>query len=94
LHLHYQAFFAAGGLISALRKLHVGDVRAGIGHNLLANCNSAVARSSRPEENQLALAEFLVVTGGSGFPSEAAIVFGDIRAHLQHAGIPIETTIS
>jgi tRNA(fMet)-specific endonuclease VapC len=69
------------------RKLHVGDV--GVSAITYCELQFGVARSSRPEENQLALVEFLGPLEVLDFPSEAAIVFGDIRARLQRAGTPI-----
>ena len=69
------------------RRLHVGDV--GVSAITYCELQYGVARSSRPEENQLALAEFLGPLEVLDFPSEAAIVFGVIRAHLQRAGFPI-----
>ena len=70
-----------------LKKLHVGDV--GVSAITYCELQFGVARSSRPEENQLALAEFLGPLEVLDFPSEAAVVFGAIRAHVQRAGLPI-----
>jgi len=48
-----------------------------------------VAKSSKPEENQLALSEFLGPVEVLDFPSAAAPLFGEIQAHLQRVGTPI-----
>jgi tRNA(fMet)-specific endonuclease VapC len=69
------------------KQLRVGDV--GISAITYCELQFGVAKSSRPEENQLALTEFLSPLEVRDFPSRAAIVFGQIRAHLQRAGTPI-----
>ena len=69
------------------KQLHVGDV--GISAITYCELQFGVAKSSRPEENQLALTEFLGPLEVRDFPSAAAIVFGQIRAHLQRVGTPI-----
>ena len=69
------------------KQLHVGDV--GISAITCCELQFGVAKSSRPEENQLALAEFLGPLEVRDFPARAAIAFGQIRAHLQRAGTPI-----
>jgi tRNA(fMet)-specific endonuclease VapC len=67
--------------------LHVGDV--GVSAITYCELQFGVARSSRPEENQIALTEFLSPLEVRDFPSAAAVVFGKMRAHLQRAGTPI-----
>jgi tRNA(fMet)-specific endonuclease VapC len=69
------------------KQLHVGDV--GVSAITYCELQFGVAKSSRPEENQRALTEFLGPLEVCDFPSAAAIVFGQIRAHLQGAGTPI-----
>jgi tRNA(fMet)-specific endonuclease VapC len=67
--------------------LHVGDV--GISAITYCELQVGIARSSKPQENQLALTEFLAPLEVLDFPSGAASAFGAIRAHLQAAGTPI-----
>lgn len=65
-------------------RLHVGDV--GVSAITYCELQFGVANSSKPEENQLALTEFLGPLEVLDFPAAAALVFGDIRARLQRAG--------
>ena len=67
--------------------LHVGDV--GVSAITYCELQCGVANSSRPDENHLALTEFLSPLEVRDFPSAAAIAFGKIRAHLQRSGTPI-----
>lgn len=69
------------------RVLRVGDV--GVSAITYCELQFGVAKSSRPEENQSVLAEFLSPLEVLDFPAAAAPVFGTIRALLQHAGTPI-----
>lgn len=69
------------------RVLRVGDV--GVSAITYCELQFGVAKSSRPEENQHVLAEFLSPLEVLDFPAAAAPLFGTIRAHLQHAGTPI-----
>ena len=69
------------------KRLRVGDV--GVSAITYCELQFGVANSSRPAENQLALTEFLAPLDVLDFPSAAAIVFGEIRAHLQRVGTPI-----
>ena len=74
-------------LYARFRKLKVGDV--GVSAITYCELQFGVARSSRPEENQLALTEFLGPLEVLDFPAAAAVRFGEIRAQLQIAGTPI-----
>jgi tRNA(fMet)-specific endonuclease VapC len=69
------------------KHLHVGDV--GVSSITYCELQFGVANSAKPDENQLALTEFLSPLDVCDFPSAAALVFGKIRAHLQRAGTPI-----
>lgn len=68
-------------------RLRVGDV----GISAITHCELqfGVANSSKPEENQLTLTEFLGPLDVLDFPSAAAPLFGEIRAHLRRVGTPI-----
>jgi tRNA(fMet)-specific endonuclease VapC len=70
-----------------LESLRVGDV--GISAITYCELQFGVARSAKPQENQLALTEFLAPLDVLDFPSAAAPVFGQVRTHLQRAGTPI-----
>ena len=67
--------------------LRVGDV--GVSAITYCELQFGVAKSSRPEENQRVLAEFLCPLEVLDFPAAAAPVFGAIRSHLQRVGTPI-----
>jgi len=69
------------------RRLRVGDV--GVSSITYCELQFGVAKSSKPEENQLALTEFLGPLDVLDFPSAAAPLFGEIRARLQRVGTPI-----
>lgn len=69
------------------KRLRVGDI--GVSAITYCELQFGVANSSKPDENQLALTEFLGPLDVLDFPAAAATVFGDIRAHLQRAGTPI-----
>ena len=70
-----------------LRKLRIGEV--GISAITFCELQFGVTNSSKPEENQLALTEFLAPLEVMDFPSAAAITFGEIRSRLKRAGTPI-----
>jgi len=69
------------------KRLRVGTV--GISAITYCELQFGVANSSRTDENQVALTEFLAPLEVLDFPSSAAPVYGSIRAHLQRAGTPI-----
>ncbi|MEI7902465.1 MAG: type II toxin-antitoxin system VapC family toxin [bacterium] len=69
------------------KLLRVGDV--GVSAITYCELQFGVAKSSRPDENQLALTEFISPLEVRDFPAAAAVVFGKIRARLQHAGTPV-----
>ena len=70
-----------------LRKLRIGEV--GISAITFCELQFGVTNSSKPEENQLALTEFLAPLEVLDFPSAAAITFGEIRSRLKRADTPI-----
>lgn len=72
---------------SRFARLRVGDV--GISAITYCELQFGVAKSLKPEGNQLALTEFLGPLEVLDFPSAAAPVFGEIRAHLERVGTPI-----
>lgn len=74
-------------LYGRFKRLHVGSV--GVSAITYCELQYGVARSSKPGENQRALTEFLSALEVVDFPSGAALVFGEIRTHLQRSGIPI-----
>ena len=73
--------------VRRFRTLRVGDV--GVSAITYCELQFGVAKSLRREQNQLALNEFLAPLEVLDFPSAAAPLYGEIRAHLQQAGTPI-----
>ncbi|MFO1522477.1 MAG: type II toxin-antitoxin system VapC family toxin [Kiritimatiellia bacterium] len=69
------------------RLLKVGDV--GISAITFCELQFGVANSAHPEQNQLALTEFLAPLEVLDFPAGAAPLYGKIRTRLQRAGTPI-----
>jgi tRNA(fMet)-specific endonuclease VapC len=74
-------------VLQRFKRLQVGDV--GISAITFCELQYGVSNSSKPEQNQLALTEFLAPIEVLDFPSAAALLFGKIRAQLQRAGTPI-----
>ena len=69
------------------RKLRVGDI--GISAITCYELQFGVAKSQRPEENQLVLTEFLAPLEVLDLPAAAAPKFGELRAHLEKKGTPV-----
>lgn len=74
-------------LYQRFKALRVGDV--GVSAITCCEFQYGVANSTKPDENQLALTEFLAPLEVLDFPSAAAPLYGNIRAHLQRVGTPI-----
>jgi len=69
------------------RSLKPGSV--GISSITLAELAFGIKNSSRPDQNSLALHQFLVPIDIVDFDSEAATEYGSVRANLEKAGTPI-----
>ncbi|MBC7963105.1 MAG: type II toxin-antitoxin system VapC family toxin [Steroidobacteraceae bacterium] len=65
----------------------IGDI--GISSITLSELRYGVAKSTHQEKNTKALDEFITPLEVVSFDEEAAHVYGDIRATLEKAGIPI-----
>ena len=48
-----------------------------------------VSKSSKPEQNQIALTQFIAPLDILSYGDEAAQYYGDLRAHLEKQGRPI-----
>ena len=68
-------------------RLRVGEV--GISVITFCELQFGIARSANRDQNQAALNEFLAPLEVLDFPSDAAPVFGELRAHLTRGGTPI-----
>lgn len=69
------------------KDLSIGDI--GISAITYCELQFDVTNSSKPDQNQRALTEFLAPLDVLDFPSGAAIIFGSIRTALNHTGTPI-----
>ena len=71
-------------VLRRFQRLRVGDV----GVSAITHCELqvGVSKSSKPRQNQAALAEFLAPLEVLDFPSTAAPLYGGTRARLQRAG--------
>ncbi len=68
-------------------EYQVGDI--GISSITLSELRYGVAKSTYQEKNAKALDEFIIPLEVVSFNEEAAHIYGDIRATLAKAGIPI-----
>jgi len=78
---------SSDALMARLRRLKVGTV--GISAITLAELQYGVARSSDPDRNRIALAQFVAPLVVAPFDDPAASAYGRIRAELQRTGRPI-----
>ena len=74
-------------VIDRLRSLALEDVA--ISSVTLAELEYGIQKSSRPEQNQEALNEFLSPLEILSFDDRAACHYGEIRAYLERSGQPI-----
>jgi tRNA(fMet)-specific endonuclease VapC len=70
-----------------LRAVNVADVA--VSSITVAELQYGVAKSARPEQNALALAELLAPLAVLPFDDAAATAYGLVRAELERAGTPI-----
>jgi tRNA(fMet)-specific endonuclease VapC len=73
--------------LKRLRGKPVGHV--GISSVTLAELEYGAAKSSRPDQARLALAEFAAPLEIAAFDDAAALVYGTLRAGLERKGKPI-----
>lgn len=74
-------------LLAKLRRRKIGSV--GLSAITLAELQFGVARSSDPDRNRIALAEFVAPLPIVPFDDSAASAYGRLRADLQRTGRPI-----
>lgn len=77
----------APGALSRLRRCRPGSV--GISSITFAELHYGVARSSAPERNARALTLFAAPLEILPFDDRAALAYGQVRADLEKAGVPI-----
>ena len=74
-------------VIDRLRRLDVSDV--GISSITLSELQYGAAKSSRPDQNRIALMEFLAPIEIAFYDDAAAFAYGDVRASLEKRGRPL-----
>lgn len=65
----------------------VGDI--GVSSITAAELRFGVQKSQRPEQNRLALEQFLLPLTVAHFDEDAAVAYGHVRAQLEKRGTPI-----
>lgn len=70
-----------------LETLAVGDV--GVSTVTISELEFGVAKSSRPDQNRIALEKFLLPLEILSYDRVAAARYGELRCHLEAAGTPI-----
>lgn len=71
------------------RLISLNPEEVGISSITVAELEYGVAKSSRPQQNRDALLNFLAPLQILAFDHQAALHYGDIRAHLERQGQPI-----
>jgi tRNA(fMet)-specific endonuclease VapC len=75
---------------TALKKLRGKSIgQVGISTITLSELTFGVAKSSRKEQANEALSEFIIALEVAPFESDAAYAYGGVRASLEAGGIPI-----
>ncbi len=74
-------------VIERFRQTEVSQI--GISSITLSELQFGVAKSSRPEQNQIALTQFVAPLEIMAYDDGAAQYYGDLRACLERAGAPI-----
>jgi tRNA(fMet)-specific endonuclease VapC len=74
-------------VLQKFNTCQIGDI--GISVISVAELEYGVKTSQRPQQNQQALAQFLLPLSILDFDSSAAIYYGEIRAYLEKQGRPI-----
>jgi len=63
----------------------------GISSIALSELLYGASKSSKPEQNRMALAQFLAPLEIASYDDEAAQYYGELRAHLEKRGTPIRS---
>ena len=77
----------ARSLVERIRTHAVDDIA--LSAITLSELQHGVAKSENPEQNRVALLEFLVPFTVLSYEDTAARAYGEIRAHLEKQGTPI-----
>ncbi len=74
-------------VIERFRKINISEIA--ISSITLSELFYGVSKSSKPEQNFMALTQFVAPLEILPFGGEAAQYYGDLRAHLEKQGTPI-----
>jgi len=74
-------------LIKRFYQTEISEI--GISSITLSELLYGVSKSSRPEQNQIALTQFIAPLDILSYGDEAAQCYGDLRAHLEKQGKPV-----
>jgi tRNA(fMet)-specific endonuclease VapC len=74
-------------VIERFKRTEVSQI--GISSITLSELQYGVSKSSRPEQNQMALAQFVAPLEILPFEEDAAQYYGDLRVHLERQRTPI-----
>jgi tRNA(fMet)-specific endonuclease VapC len=74
-------------VIERFRQAQVSEI--GVSSITLSELEYGVMKSTKPEQNKLALAQFIAPIEISAYDDVAAQHYGVIRAHLERQGTPI-----
>lgn len=74
-------------VLERFRRTKISEI--GISSITLSELLFGVSKSSKPAQNQLALAQFIAPLEILAYGDEAAHYYGDLRAYLEKRGTPI-----
>jgi tRNA(fMet)-specific endonuclease VapC len=74
-------------IIDRFKRTEISQI--GISSITLSELTYGVSKSSKPEQNQMALAQFVAPLEILPYDDEAAQYYGDLRVHLEKRGTPI-----
>ena len=74
-------------VIKRFKRTEISQI--GISSITLSELLYGVSKSSKPEQNQMALTQFVAPLEILPYGDEAAQYYGDLRAHLEKQGTPI-----
>ncbi|MBI3985754.1 MAG: type II toxin-antitoxin system VapC family toxin [Lentisphaerae bacterium] len=77
----------SGPILAKLQRCDLDDIC--ISAITLSELEYGASKSAAPERNRLALAEFMIPVQVVAYDDMAASCYGEIRARLEQAGIPI-----
>jgi tRNA(fMet)-specific endonuclease VapC len=78
---------APPGVIKRFKRFDINQI--GISSITLSELLYGVSKSSRPEQNRLALIQFLAALEILPYDDQAAQCYGELRAHLEKQGRPM-----